>query len=310
VSKQGFLYVFDRRTGEPVWPIEERPVPQSTVAGERTWPTQPFPTKPPAFERQGLTDDNVIDYTPEIRTRALELLKDVDRGPLFTPPTERGSVQLPGNGGGANYNGAAFDPDTHMLYVPSVTSPYVVHIVKQPADRGNLMYRNQGGLTLPTLDGLNLFKGPYSRVTAYDLDSGSIAWQIPIGDGPREHPLIKELNLGPLGTPGRPFVLLTKTLFFVGHRGSGPAPAASAAVPATTAPPAPAPPPVSAPPLPYEPPTLRAIDKATGKILATVELPDAPQTPMTYLAQNRQFVVMAAGGGTQAELVALALPTR
>ena len=112
VSKQGFTYVLDRRTGEPVWPIEERPVPQSTAPGERSSPTQPFPSRPPAFERQGLTDDNLIDFTPELRQRAIDALKDHDRGPLFTPPSERGTVQLPGWVGGANWGGAAFDPDT------------------------------------------------------------------------------------------------------------------------------------------------------------------------------------------------------
>ena len=282
VSKQGFVYVFDRRTGTPVWPIEERPVPRSSVPGERTSPTQPFPTRPPAFERQGMTDDNLIDFTPALRARATELLKDFDRGPLFTPPTERGSIQLPGNGGGANYNGAAFDPETRMLYVPSVTSPFVVHIVAQDPGRGNLGYRNQGGLSLPTIDGLPLVKPPYSRITAYDLDRGAIAWQIPLGDGPRNHPLLKDFGLGPLGSPGRGFMLLTKTLLFVSHRGR---PAAS----------------------PQELPSLRAIDKATGRIVATIDLPRGPtQSPMTYMHQGRQFIVLAVGGGADAELVAFA----
>ena len=280
VSKQGFVYVFDRKTGTPVWPIEERPVPQSKVPRERTSPTQPFPTKPPAFERQGLTDDNLIDYTPALRARAIALLKDFDRGPLFTPPTERGSIQLPGNGGGANYNGAAFDPETRMLYVPSVTNPFVVHLVAQDPARGNLGIRHESGLTLPSIDELPLVKGPYSRITAYDLNQGAIAWQIPIGDGPRNHPLIRELNLGPLGSPGQPFVLLTKTLLFASHRGR---PAAS----------------------PPEPPSLRAINKATGRIVATIDLPTGPaQSPMTYMFQGKQYIVLAIGSGANAELVA------
>ena len=99
VSKQGFTYVLDRRTGVPVWPIEERPVPQSSAPGERSFPTQPFPSKPPAFERQGLTDDDLIDFTPELRQRAIEALKPYNRGPLFTPPSEAGAIQLPGLGG-------------------------------------------------------------------------------------------------------------------------------------------------------------------------------------------------------------------
>ena len=283
VSKQGFVYVFDRKTGTPVWPIEERPVPQSKVPRERTSPTQPFPTKPPAFERQGLTDDNLIDYTPALRARAIALLKDFDRGPLFTPPTERGSIQLPGNGGGANYNGAAFDPETRMLYVPSVTNPFVVHLVAQDPARGNLGIRHESGLTLPSIDELPLVKGPYSRITAYDLNQGAIAWQIPIGDGPRNHPLIRELNLGPLGSPGQPFVLLTRTLLFASHRGR---PAVS----------------------PPEPPSLRAIDKATGRIVATIELPTGPaRSPMTYMHQGKQYIVLAIGSGANAELVAFTL---
>ena len=112
MSKQGFTYVLDRRTGTPVWPIDERPVPQSSAPGERSFPTQPFPSKPPAFERQGLTDDNLIDFTPELRQRAIEVLKPYDRGPLFTPPSEAGAIQLPGWAGGANWGGAAFDPES------------------------------------------------------------------------------------------------------------------------------------------------------------------------------------------------------
>jgi quinoprotein glucose dehydrogenase len=283
VSKQGFVYLLDRRTGAPVWPIEERAVRQSTLPRERTSPTQPFPTRPPAFERQGLTDDNLIDYTPELRARAVALLKDFDRGPLFTPPSDRPTIQLPGNGGGANYNGAAFDPETRMLYVPSVTSPFVVNVAAQDPARGNLGYRHQGGATLPTIDGLPLVKGPYSRITAYDLDKGAIAWQIPIGDGPRDHPLIRDLKPGPLGSPGRGFVLLTKTLLFVSHQGR---PAAS----------------------PPEPASLRAIDKASGRIVATIDLPRGPtQSPMTYMYQGKQYIVLAIGGGANAELVAFTL---
>ncbi len=283
VSKQAFVYVFDRRTGTPVWPIEERPVPQSTVPGEQTSPTQPFPTKPPAFDRQGFTEDDVIDFTPELKARALEMLKPYRLGPLFTPPSENGTVQLPANGGGANWTGAAFDPETGRLYVPSSTNPFLVQIVKGDPARGNLQYR-RGNATLPTIDGLRLVKPPYGRLTAYDLNAGTIAWQIPVGNGPRNHPLLKHLNLGPLGS-GRGSVLLTKTLLFVGIRGgdrAGDAP---------------------------EPTTLQALDKTTGRSLWSGELPTAPvASPMTYLHQGQQHVVVAVGGGQTAELVAFALP--
>ena len=284
VSKQAFLYVFNRRTGEPVWPIEERPVPQSSVAGEQTSRTQPFPTKPPAFDRQGFTADDVIDFTPELKARALELLEPYQLGPLFTPPSERGTVQLPGNGGGANWTGAALDPETGRLYVPSATSPLLVQLVKPDPKISNLQYRRGNtNVALPTLDGLRLVKPPYGRVTAYDLNAGDIAWQVPFGDGPRNHPLIKPLGLGPLGS-GRATVLLTKTLLFAGARGGDRGDGQR------------------------EPPTLQALDKATGQTLWSSPLPTGPvASPMTYTAQGAQHVVVAVGGGRSAELVAFAL---
>jgi quinoprotein glucose dehydrogenase len=284
VSKQGFVYVFDRRTGEPVWPIEERQVPQSTVPGEKTSPTQPFPTKPPPFERQGFTDDDVIDLTPELKTRAMEIVKQYVRGPLFTPPSEGGTIQLPGNAGGANWSGAAFDPDSGMLYVPSITDPYLVQLVRPEPGRGNVRFR-QGPARLPTVDGLPVVKPPFSRLTAYDLNGGTIAWQVPLGDGPRNHPLLAPLNLGPLGG-GRAFVLATKTLLFAGTRGVRRAGS----------------------PVPPEPPALQAIDKATGGVIAAFELPGAPSAPMTYAHDGRQYVAMAVGGGRDAAIVAFALP--
>ena len=189
--------MLDRTTGKPVWPIEERPVPQSTVPGERTSPTQPFPTKPPAFERQGFTEDDVVDFTPEIKQRALEIARRYQLGPLFTPPSEKGTIVLPGHGGGANYGGASFDPDTGMLYVPSVTIPIGVKTVAGDPARGNLAYRHAPTLGLPTIDGLLLVKPPYARITAYDLNKGDIAWQVPLGDGPRNHPLLKDLERRP-----------------------------------------------------------------------------------------------------------------
>jgi quinoprotein glucose dehydrogenase len=283
VSKQGFVYVFDRRTGAPVWPIEERPVPQSTVPGEKTSPTQAFPTKPPAFERQGFTDDDVMDFTPELKARALAIVRQYERGPLFTPPSEKGTIQLPGNGGGANWSGAAFDPETGMLYVPSATSPFLVQVIQPDPTRSNLRYR-RGPATLPTLDGLPLVKPPYGRLTAYDLNQGTIAWQVPVGDGPRDHPLLKGLNLGPLGS-GHGFVLTTRPLLFVASRGGRRG--GEATIP--------------------EPPSLRAMDKATGQIIWQTDLPGPPSSPMTYLYQGKQYIVMAAGAGAQAELIGYAL---
>jgi quinoprotein glucose dehydrogenase len=284
VSKQGFVYVLDRRTGVPVWPIEERSVPQSLVPGEKTSPTQPFPTKPPPFERQGFTEDDVLDYTPELRSRALEIVRQYEMGPLFTPPSEKGTIQLPGNGGGANWSGAAFDPETGRLYVPSITSPFLVQLIKPDPSRSNLRYR-RGPNNLATIDGIPVSKPPYSRLTAYDLNAGSIAWQIPLGDGPRRHPLLAALNLPPLGG-GRGYVLATRTLLFVAHRGR----------PGSDA-------------VPPEAPSLQALDKASGQMLASIALPRGPvSSPMTYLHQGRQYVAMAVGAGREAEIVAFALP--
>ena len=297
-SKQGFLYVFDRRTGEPVWPIVERPVPQSTVPRERTSPTQPFPTKPPPFERQGVTDDDVIDFTPEMRKQALEILREYDRGPLFTPPSERGAVLLPGHGGGANYGGTSFDPQTGMLYVPSVTSPIVGKIVPGDPKRGNAAFRHSTVLGLPTLDGLLLVKPPYARITAYDLGKGEIAWQVPLGDGPRHHPLFAGRDVGPLGSDGKGHPLLTRSLLFVSlsrpvaRGGERPVPVGDR--------------PLSK--YPPEPPKFRAFDKANGTLVWEYVMPKQPAaTPMTYLHQGRQYIVVAIGAGDDAELVAFAL---
>jgi quinoprotein glucose dehydrogenase len=285
VSKQGFLYVFDRRTGEPVWPIEERPVPQSTVPGERTAPTQPFPTKPPPFDRQGFTEADVVDFTPEIKAKAMALLAPFKMGPLFTPPSEQGTIQLPANAGGANWSGAGFDPETSMLYVPASTNPFLVKLVKTDPARSNMNYRRDGGQVLPLLDGLPLVKPPYSRMTAYDMKTGTIAWQVPLGDGPRNHPLLKGLDLGPLGG-GRGYLVVTRSLLFVGVRGSQRG--------------------ESTPP---DPPTLQAIDKASGQVLWKMETPPGPMaSPMTYMHQGRQYIAMAIGTGVRAEIVAFALP--
>ena len=297
VSKQGFTYVFDRRTGEPVWPIEERPVPQSKVPGERTHPTQPFPTKPPAFERQGVTEGDVIDFTPELKEAALAALKEFEYGPLFTPPSEKGTIQNPGWAGGANWQGASFDPETGMLYVPSMTSPIVVQLIKPNAERSNLLYLRGGVMMPPSIDGLPLLKPPYGRVTAIDLNRGDIKWTQAIGDGPRNHPLLKDLALPPMGAPIRNAVLTTKGLLFVamgsGNLGGGRNM------------------PVGGRPLTKltpEPTKLRAYDKATGRALWEFDPPSRPlAAPMTFMLQGKQYLVVAAGSGPNAELIAFTL---
>ncbi len=292
VSKQGFTYVLDRRTGEPVWPIDERAVPQSTAPGERSAPTQPFPTKPPAFERQGMTDDNLIDFTPELRAEAIAALAPYDRGPLFTPPSEKGTVVLPGWVGGANWGGAAFDPESGRLFVPSMTSPIVVQLVRPDAEKSNFQLLRGGQMNAPTLDGLPITKPPYGRVTALDLNQGTQAWMVPVGEGPRTHPRLAALNLPPLGMQTRGNPLATKTLLFIAQGGGalGPPPTGRGMPPPETR-------------------KLRAFDKHTGRELWAAEppIPGAMAAPMTYVHQGRQFVVVAAGGGVNAGLVAYAL---
>ena len=297
VSKQGFTYVLDRRNGNPVWPIEERAVPQSKVPGEKTSATQPHPTRPPAFERQGVTEADLIDYTPEIKAAALDVFKQFETGPLFTPPSEKGTIVNPGWAGGANWAGAAFDPETGTLYVPSMTSPIVVQLVKPNAERSNLLYARGGVQLPPTLDSLPLLKPPYGRVTAIDLNRGDTKWVTAIGDGPRNHPLLKDLNLPPMGAPIRNAVLATKSLLFVamgaGNLGGGQnLPIAGR--------------PLTKPQI--EPTKFRAYDKTTGAPLWEFESPLRPMaSPMSYSFNGKQYIVVAAGNGQNAELIAFAL---
>ncbi|MDX1385184.1 MAG: PQQ-binding-like beta-propeller repeat protein, partial [Thermoanaerobaculia bacterium] len=172
-SKQAFTYVFDRTNGEPVWPIEERPVPPSDVPGERASATQPFPTKPPAFDRQGVSHDDLVDFTPEIKAEAIEIASGFRIGPLFTPPSlEPGTLMLPSAGGGANWPGAAVDPETGILYVPSTTS--ISRHPLSPTDpaRSDLDYTGSFFGSVQGPRGLPLVKPPWGRVTAIDLNRG------------------------------------------------------------------------------------------------------------------------------------------
>jgi quinoprotein glucose dehydrogenase len=286
ITKTGFTFVFDRTNGKPVWPIEERPVPQSTVRGERTSPTQPLPTKPAPFERQGSTEDNLIDFTPELRAEAKKILEQYDYGPLFTPPTEKGTINLPGWGGGGNWWGAAFDPQTGIFYVPSITSPIVVKLIKPDPNRSNFNYVRGGAALGGSLEGprgLPLFKPPYGRITAINLNTGEHVWMIPHGNGPREKvSLIVGKDVGPLGAGGGG-PLLTRTLLFVGQGAGGRGGRAGGGTN-----------------------MLRAFDKASGKVITEVTLPATPTgTPMTYLAGGKQYIVLATVDG---RLVALSLP--
>jgi quinoprotein glucose dehydrogenase len=307
ITKSGFTFVFNRATGEPVWPIEERPVPASTVPGEETAATQPFPTKPPPFERQGSAVDNLIDFTPELRKEALEIVSRYVTGPLFTPPSIRddgpggnlGTIQLPGSQGGANWHGGAFDPETKRFYVPSLMAPFVADIEPGDSEFTDLRYIKGTRLWMGGPRGLPLFKPPYGRITAYDMNAGAIAWQVANGQGPTDHPAIRSLNLPPLGNPGRAAPLLTKTLLFVGEgsdammvRGR-----IQDGQPLETAP-------------SFAEGYFRAYDKQTGEIVAEMALPAGTTgAPMTYLHNGRQYIVVAIGGIDESpEFIALSLP--
>ena len=286
VTKHGFVFVFDRVTGEPVWPIEERAVSVSDVPGERASETQPFPTKPPAFDRQGLTIDDLIDFTPELRQEAISIVEQHRYGPMFTPPSlagegddaTKGTINVPGYIGGANWEGAAADPETGILYVPSATIPSLSGMVEPQSSDATLNYvRNVTTRVGP--QGLPLTKPPYGRITAIDLNKGEILWQEPNGIGSpqvRSHPALAGVELPPLGG-GLDLVLVTKTLLLSAQ----PTPNESGFFP------------------------LVARDKLTGEVIAEIELPGrAIGPPVTYLFEGEQYIGVTVRG-TPPELVVL-----
>jgi quinoprotein glucose dehydrogenase len=278
ISKQGFVYVFDRVTGEPVWPIEERPVPQSSVPGEHTSQTQPVPTKPAAFDLQGITEETLIDFTPELRKEALELIGKFEYGPLYTPPSLKGTIQLPGDGGGGEWTGAAFDPDTSLFYVPSVSRPIVVQLVEQDSEKTEYRYVRGGTSRVRGPKRLPITKPPYGRISAIDLDTGDYEWVVPNSEGIRQR--IIDMGIpdpGPVGSIAFISPLLTKSLLFIALADNGK-------------------------------PVLRALDKSTGATLHEVALPGFPNgAPMTYMVDGKQYIALALGGSTDSKIVALAL---
>ena len=299
VTKQGFVFVFDRVTGRPLWPIEERPVPQSKVPGERTAATQPFPTRPAPVDQQGVRPEDVIDFTPELRREALGILERYDWGPLYTPPSERGTIFVPGVAGGPSWSGAALDPATGWLYVTSRTLPFVTQLNRPglPVPAGARYVAAPVPLFGP--ENLPLFKPPFGRIVAIDLNSGEHAWTVPLGEGPRRHSLLAALDLPRLGSARRGFPLVTRTLLFAAQEGrvtglrwAKDRPWVRIFTWATLE------------------PTLEVFDKTTGALLAKIELPaNAQGALMTYMVRGKQYVVVPVGGANlPAELVALSLP--
>ncbi len=287
LTKQSFAYVYDRVTGEPVWPIEELPVPQTDVPGEWTSPTQPIPTRPAPYDRQGVTHDDLIDFTPELRAEALEIIARYRLGPLYTPPSlgdapdgTKGTLMLPSATGGSQWEAAAADPESGILFIPSATGPSLLNLVHD-ATVSNMRYI-AGGARLQGPQGLPLVKPPYGRITAIDMRTGEHVWMIPNGDTPASiatHPALADVALPSTGSRSRAGLVATKTLLFGGEGWGGQ-------------------------------PKFRAYDKQTGQTVAEIELP-AVQTglPLTYMVDGRQFIAMTVGARDHpAELIALALP--
>ena len=302
VTKQGHTYVFDREDGTPLWPIIEMPVPQSDVPGERASLTQPIPSRPAPFERQGFTVDDLIDFTPAIKAEAMEIAANYRMGPLYTPPSliedpsgTRGTLVLPGWGGGSNWPGAGVDVETGVLYVPSLTVPIVVALAPGDPGGANPDYIQVGPIYPPGPRGLPLVKPPWGRITAIDLGTGDHLWMTPLGGAPREvreHPDLQGLGLdfSTMGQNGRVGALITKTLLFMGEGGGVRGGVASRYGAGG--------------------PIFRAYDKGTGAVVAELTLPANPTgSPMSYMAGGQQYIVVAAATlETPAELIALALP--
>ncbi len=296
LTKQAMSFVFDRVTGKPVWPIEDRPVPASEVPGERLSPTQPFPTKPAPYEKLGYHEEDLIDFTPWLHNEALEIAKQYVRGPMYTPVTRiieggtQGTWVNPGYGGGANWNGGAFDPETAMMYVPTQNKPMVAALTPADPKLTDFDYVRAATTVVPGPRGLPITKPPWSRITATDMNEGEHRWRKAIGpasDFVKNSPALRGLrfdyeNMGQFGI--RPSPLVTKALLFMGEAGA----------------------------LSGDPggKMFRAYDKATGAVVAEIELPSKTTgAPMTYMQQGKQYIVVAVSTREhQAEYVALALP--
>jgi len=296
-TKQGWAFTFNRETGEPIWPIEERSVPQSEVPGEKLSLTQPFPTWPLAYEEQGLTEDDLIDFTPELRLDALGIVQNYRIGPIFNPPIQMGHpsglrsfVSCPS--GATNIPGpTSADPETGILYVSSNKGCRSERLVPGADidEPDNIMTTGTTFSQYAVLDrgdfrgpqGLPIHKPPYGRITAIDMNTGEHLWWVPNGDTPeriRNHPALQGVDLGNTGQTSKAITMVTKTLLLTAEGSGGE-------------------------------PRLHAVDKTTGERLATIDLPAVGQYGMmTYMHEGKQYIVVQTGGRTAGALVALRLP--
>ncbi len=284
-TKQGFTFVFDRRSGEPLFDILETPVGASNVPGERLSPTQPIPVKPPPFDRQGVTEDGLIDFTPELRAKALEIMASYRTGPIYTPPSLAenddgtfGTLSMPSSTGGANWPGGAADPETGIMYIYSKTEPTRLALGSNPR-RSDMDYIMQPSRRAPAVrvEGLPINKPPYGRITALDLNKGEILWQVAHGQTPdnvRNHPLLQGLDIPRTGQLGRVGTLVTKSLIIAGDGGAYTNEEGNRIA------------------------MLRAYNKMTGEEVGAIEMP-AEQTgsPMTYAIDGVQYITVSVSGG-------------
>lgn len=316
-TKQAFLYMFDRVTGQPIFPIEEKPVEQSTVPFEKTSPTQPFPSKPPAYDRQGFSLDDLVDFTPQLKAQAREIVSHYKIGPIFTPPVVSkaegplGTLAFASAGGGTNWGGGSVDPETGIAYVPSRKQLSNLALVLSDPKTNDFRYlqgtATQGvrttagsggdGAAAPgaapvaglSIDGLPLYKPPYGQISAIDLNKGEILWQVAHGETPdaiRNHPSLKGVTIPRTGRAGVFGVVVTKTLVIAGESGTITMPDGKQGA------------------------YLRAYDKKTGNDAGAVAMP-AGQTgsPMTYMLNGKQYIIVAVGSaGFPAEYRAYRLP--
>ena len=320
-TKQATLYVFDRTNGRPIWPIEERPVAKGDVPGEWYSPTQPFPTKPPEYDHTGVSIDDLIDFTPALREEAIKLVSKYKLGPKFTPPVVSkvegpiATLTMGTSGGGTNWPGGSYDPETHMLYVSSQSVITALGLVPPPAGFSDMSFiqgmattgprlsggsgSNAGADAAPpaaegtgtglTVQGLPLVKPPYGRISAIDLNKGEIVWQVAHGDTPdnvRNHAALRGVNIPRTGRPGTVGTLVTKTLVIAGEAGVVTMPNGRRGA------------------------MLRAYDKASGKEVGAVYMPAGQSgSPMTYMLNGNQYIVVSiSGGGYTGEIVAFRLP--